>query len=348
MLKTGGQKISLSTSSIIKVFVVIGCIYLLYLTSDIIILLFASIILAAAIDPMVHFLEKWKIPRSLCILLIYLALLAVVGLTVYLIIPPIVSESKDLASNLPTYLNNASDWFFDLKRYSENHNLPFDLSNVLNQLATGLQSATSTIMTALSSLFGGLFSLFLILVITFYMTMEESSLKKAVGLFVPAKNQTHALKLISQIQEKIGLWFRGQLLLCFIIFLLTYMSLSIFGVKYALVLALIAGLTEAVPYLGPTLAAIPAVFMAFIQSPLLAVFILFVYIIIQAVENNILVPKVMQKAVGLNPIVSIISLMVGFQLGGVLGAFLAIPVATTIAVVIKDLYLNKNFKSQNS
>lgn len=344
MLGQGGQKINLSTSSIIKLFIVIGCLYLLYLTADIIILLFASLIFAAAIDPLVHSLEKWRLPRSLAILLIYFVILALIGLMIYLIVPAIVSETKELANNLPIYLNNASDWFFDFKRYSDNHNLPLDLSNAANQLAGGLQSATSGLLNALSSLFGGLFSFFLILVITFYLAMEENSLKKAVGILVPAKNQTHAFRLISQVQEKIGLWFRGQLLLCFIIFLLTYMSLSIFGVKYALVLALIAGLTEAVPYLGPTLAAIPAVFIAFIQSPLLAVFVLFVYIIIQAVENNILTPKIMEKVVGLNPIVSILSLMIGFKLGGILGALLAIPVATALSVIIKDLYLNKKLR----
>jgi predicted PurR-regulated permease PerM len=118
------------------------------------------------------------------------------------------------------------------------------------------------------------------------------------------------------------------------------MSLLIFDVKYALILAIIAGLLEAIPYFGPTLSSIPAIFIAGTQSPLLALFILFVYIVIQAVENNILVPKIMQRAVGLDPIISIISLMIGFKLGGILGALLAIPVATSLSVIIKDLFLN--------
>jgi predicted PurR-regulated permease PerM len=162
-------------------------------------------------------------------------------------------------------------------------------------------------------------------------------MKKLVWSVVPIRHQPYIMQLINRMQKKIGMWLRGQLILSLIIFALTYIGLLILGVKYALVLALIAGLTEFIPYLGPLLAAIPAVFLAFTQSPMLAVFVAVLYYVIQLTENNILVPKIMQKAVGLNPIVSIAVLLIGFQLAGVVGAILSIPVATAASVFFKDV-----------
>ena len=336
--------IHISTSTLLKIVVVLISLYLLYLVADIIALLFAAFIFAAAIEPLVKKLQSAKVPRAVAIILIYLGVLLLLGVSIYLIIPPIVGESKDLGSNLPRYINRISGVFFNLQDYTQKHNWPFDLQDALNNLSSGLQTVGQNLVSTISGIFGGIFSFFLILVITFYMTMEEESLKKAIKLFLPDKNQARVSRVIENIQQKIGWWFRGQIALCFIIFLMTYVSLSIFGVKYALVLAIIAGLFEAIPYLGPTLSAIPAIFITFAQSPILALFILFVYIIIQSVENNILVPKIMQKAVGLDPIISIIALMVGFKLGGVIGAILAIPMATTLNVIIKDLLPGKKLK----
>jgi predicted PurR-regulated permease PerM len=156
------------------------------------------------------------------------------------------------------------------------------------------------------------------------------------------------MQLVNRMQGKIGLWIRGQLILSLIIFSLTFLGLSILGVNYALVLALIAGLTEFVPYLGPTIAAIPAIFLAFTQSPMLALFVLALYYIIQMVENHIIVPKLMQKVVGLNPVISIMVLLVGFKLAGILGAILAIPVVTIASVFLKDLFEKKDRMSEDA
>ncbi len=331
----------ISTSTLLKIVAVLVVLYLLYLVLDVVAVLFASLILASAIEPLVKSLAKLKIHRALGIILIYLILLTVVGLAIYLIIPPIVGETKDLGNNLPIYFNRISNFFFNLQDYTQRYNWPFDLQAALNNLSAGLQTVGQDLVSAISGIFGGIFSFILVLVITFYMIMEETAWKKSVKLFLPGNKQARVTALMETIQEKIGWWFRGQLALCAIIFLMTYMSLSIFGIKYALVLALIAGIFEIIPYLGPTLSAVPAVLVTFVQSPILALFILLVYIIIQSVENNILVPKIMQRAVGLDPIVSIIVLMVGFKLGGVMGAILAIPLTTALTVIIKDLFLNR-------
>ncbi|HPW44524.1 MAG TPA: AI-2E family transporter, partial [bacterium] len=192
--------------------------------------------------------------------------------------------------------------------------------------------------------FNGLFSVFLIMVLTFYMVVEENAIKKIVWSLTPARHQAYAIDLVGRMQLQIGYWLRGQLILCLAIFLLTYLGLSILGVKYALLLALVAGLTEAIPYLGPILGGVPAVLLAMTQSPRLALVVIVMYLIIQQLENNILVPQIMKRAANVNPITSIIVLLVGYKIGGVAGAVIAIPVATAVSVGLKDLFNYKEKK----
>lgn len=330
--------INISTLTIVKTIVIFIILYFLYLIADIVALLFASLIFASSVDPWIDWLQKKKIPRSLSMLAIYLLLLAVVSLIIYLLIPPISQEITDINDNFPRYVDKVNNMFFNLQSYADKHDWLDSIRQSLGSVNNGLEAATKGLFSTLYGVFGGIFSFFLVLVITFYMVVEEDAMKKLVWSVTPTNHQTYVLGLMNRIQKKIGLWFRGQLVLCLIIFLLTYLGLSILGVNYALVLALIAGITEIIPYLGPILGAIPAVFIAFTQSPMLAVFVAILYAIVQAVENNILVPKIMQKAVGLNPIISIFVLMIGFKLGGVIGAILAIPLSTAIGVIIKDLF----------
>lgn len=330
--------INISTLTIVKTIVIFIILYFLYLISDIIALLFASLIFTSSVDPWIDWMQKRKIPRSLGMVIIYLLLLAIVSFTVYLIIPPIIEQTSELSANFPHYVDKASAMFFNLQDYADKHEWLDSIKNSLGSVSSHLETATRGIFTTLYSIFGSIFAFFLVLVITFYMVVEEDAMKKLVWSLTPSKHQAYMIGLMNRIQKKIGLWFRGQLLLGLIIFFLTFVGLSILGVKYALILALIAGLTEVVPYLGPILSAIPAIFLAFTQSPMLAVFVLILYVVIQAVENNILVPKIMQKAVGLNPIISIFVLMIGLKLGGIIGAILAIPIATALSVIIKDLF----------
>jgi predicted PurR-regulated permease PerM len=334
--------ININTLTIVKLLLILVIIFFLFLIKDILAIFFAALVLASALDPWVDVMQKKKIPRSVGILLLYLVLFLLIGTVIYLIVPPITQEIGDLSNNFPYYYNKLVSKFSTVQDYSSQYGLENNIKNVLLNLGANLQNTAGSIFSTVSGIFGGIFSFFLILVLTFYMTVEESAIKKLVWSIVPLNHQSYAMQLINRMQIKIGLWLRGQLILCLSIFVLSYIGLLIFGVKYALVLALIAGMTEFVPYLGPTLGAVPAVFLAFAQSPMLAVFIAGLYYVIQLVENNILVPKVMQKAVGLNPIISIAVLMIGFKLAGVLGAILSIPVATATNVFIVDLFDNRS------
>lgn len=339
--------INITTSTIIKFFLVMILIYFLYVIKDILIILFVALIFSSALDPSVDWMQGKKIPRSIGIILIYVVLLIIISLSIYLIIPPIAQEIGDLSANSPRYIEKILAEISSFKQYSIEHGIIDEIKSGLGSISENLQAAASGVFATVSNIFGGIVSFFLILVITFYMVVEENAIKKLVWSLAPEKHQTYIMHLINRMQKKVGLWLRGQLLLSFFIFVLSYIGLLILDVRYALVLAIIAGITEFVPYVGPILGAIPAVFLAFTQSPTLAVFVAALYFVVQQTENHILVPKVMEKTVGLNPIISIAVLLVGYQIAGIAGAILSIPVATAASVFIKDVFASKHESENN-
>jgi len=330
--------INITTVGVIKIILIIILFYLLFLVKDILAVLFVSLILASAIDPLVDWMQKRKIPRGLGVILIYILLFGIIGTIVSLIIPIIIEQSNDLINSFPNILEKIISGISALKNYSSKFGILDNVKENFGAISSNIQSATISIFSTISGIFSNIFSFFLILVMTFYMVVEENAIKKIIWSITPKKNQVYIMQLADRMQKKIGLWLRAQLILSLIIFILTYIGLLILGIKYALILALIAGLTEFVPYLGPIIASIPAIFLAFTQKPILAILVAILYYIIQLTENNLIVPKLMQKVVGLNPIISIAVLIIGFKLGGVIGAILSIPVATAFNVFVKDYF----------
>lgn len=338
--------ISISSSTIFKIFIVLISLYFLYLVRDILTILFISLILASALDPWVDWMQRKKIPRAIGAVLIYFILFSVLIISLYLIIPPIGNQIKELSQNFPEYIDKIVSSYSGLKEFANQHGILEQLEQNLGSIGANLEKAAGSLFSTVTGIFGSIISFFLVLIITFYMIVEENALRKIVWSVAPEKHQPYIMQLVMRMQKKIGLWLRGQLILSFIIFSLTFLGLSILGVEYALTLALIAGLTEFIPYLGPILAAIPAIFLSFTQSPMLAIFVLALYYIIQLVENNIIVPKLMQRVVGLNPIIIIVVLLIGFKIAGIIGAIMSIPVATAISVFLKDLFDKKIVNSE--
>lgn len=332
------QVIDLSILTIVKFFLVVISLIFLYLIKEVLAILFVALILASAVDPWVDGLERIKFPRWLSILLIYLLLVVIIFFVVYLLIPPLVSQVGQLAQNFPEYFQKIGFAIDSLKNFSAEHGVLGELDNGISILKGNLSGAVSSVMSKVADIFGGIVSFFIVLVIAFYMTVEESAVKRTLTFILPVTYQPFALQLINKVQRKIGDWLKGQLILSGIIGLMAYVGLLILGVNYALILAVVAAVGEFVPYVGPVLAAIPAIILAFTQSPIKGGFVLILYIIIQQLENHLLVPKVMQKAVGLNPIISVIALLIGAKIAGLVGVVLAIPVATAISVVTMEIW----------
>ncbi|MFA5029717.1 MAG: AI-2E family transporter [Patescibacteria group bacterium] len=333
--------INISSVTLIKILVIVISLVFLFYIRNIILIVFVAVILTSAFDPWVGWLHRHRIPRVVGILLIYLVLFSVLAGAIYLIIPPIVIEVNELSKDFPFYWEKINNGFSTIQNFSDQQGWGKSVSDSLAALQSNIGLAANSVLGTIFSFFGGVVSFFIIIMLTFYMTVEEQALKRSLRFLVPVKYQPYVSQLINRMQEKIGLWFRGQLALSLIIFLACLIGLSALQVKYALVLALFAGVTEIIPYLGPFLGAIPAVFVAFTQSPILALWVFILYIVIQQLENTVLVPKVMQKAVGLNPVIVIIVVLIGARLAGVLGVLLSVPVATALSVAVEDLLETK-------
>ena len=339
--------LNIKSITVIKIILIFCMFYFLFLIKDILAVLFISLVLAAAFEPWVEWLQRKKIPRGIGVMLVYLAIFGTFAISLFLIIPPIVTEITDLSNSLPI-ANEFKALISEKATFLVSMFKDLSAKNVIGYIKENfatigsMQNATSGIFSTVSGVLGGIVTFMLTLVITFYMVVEENAVKKIVWSVAPEKYQIYTMHLINRMKQKIGLWLRGQLILSVIIFLLVFIGLSAMGVKYALVLALIAGITESVPYLGPIFAAIPAIFLSFTQGgPVLGISVAVFYYVVQLTENNIIVPKLMQKVVGLNPIVSISVLMIGFTVAGVVGAILSIPVATAVSVFIGDVFDHK-------
>jgi len=347
MQSNNSVHINITVMTVVKIILVFLLFYFLYLVKDVLAILFVSLILASSIDPWVDKLQKKKIPRGVSVMLIYITAFGVFFSSMYLIIPPIINEITNLANNFPVieqfkeYLTEKMVFFFSLFRELSLSNALIYIKNNVGGLSS-VGGAAGGVFSTVSGLFSWVFTFLLTLVITFYMVVEENAIKKIIWSIAPEKYQVYTMHLVNRMQQKIGLWLRGQLILSVIMFVFAYVGLLILGVDYALVLALVTGITEFVPYLGPIFAAIPAMFLAFTQGGvMLMVSVGVFYYAIQLVENNIIVPKLMQKVVGLNPIVSISVLMIGLKVGGAIGMILSIPVATAVSVFVKDLFEHK-------
>lgn len=332
------QKITfdISLGAILKVVAVILAIVFLYMVRSIVTIFIVSLILATLIDPMSDWFAKKRIPRALAVLLIYIVLIGILALMITLLIPPLVEQSTQLIKNLSSNVENLLNRVSALKDLAVSKGLVSNGEEAMTSLQAGWPKALSGVYSTLTGFFGGLVTFILILVLTFYMVVEGDALKKFFKSIAPEKYQPHLVGLFTRAQHKIGLWMRGVLILSVIIGVFIYLGLTILGVKYALVIGILAGLTEMIPYFGPIISAIPAVILAFSQEPIKGLLVAGLFVLAHQLENHILVPKVMQKATGINPVLSILSMGVGFQLAGFFGALLAIPMATALSVFVAD------------
>jgi len=336
------QTIEISTWSIIKVIAILLALVFIYLVKSIIVMVFLSVIIAAAVDAPIDWLVRHKIRRGFAVAIVYIFSIAIFALIIYLIVPPLAVEIKRLAINIPDYLGTLEgklQWLggkFDI----------ISLKDVLANLGERLGSATGNIFVATINIFGGVFSAFIILIISIYLAAEEKGIKKFVVSLVSPGQESYTANLVDRILYKLGAWFRGQIILMAAIGILVFIVLSILKVKFALTLALLAGLLEIVPIIGPIIAAIPAIFFAFLQSPGLAILTAVLYYIVQEIEKYLLVPQIMKRALGLNPITIMVAVLVGAELYGILGAVVAIPIAAIISIGFTDLMERKRSRER--
>lgn len=332
------RSITIKTSTVLKVLAILFALGLLWLIRDILALLVVALFLAALMHPAARWGARHRIPKGITVVVIYFALFSSMALVVALIIPALVQQFAGLSQTIGSSLAVLSDSVQSLRAFSDLHGISDNIASTVPTLEGQFTRAATGLFSTLTDIFGGIAGLVIVLVMAFYMVVQDRDAIRLFKNLVPNKYQDLIANVLLQVEEKIGGWLRGQIFLSLLVGVLYYVGLLIIGVKSPLVLALFAGFTEFIPYLGPILSGIPIMIIAVSQSPVIALLVLGLVVLIQQLENQIIVPKVMQKAVGLSPLVSIVAVLVGVKLFGVVGALLAIPIATAISVALMEFY----------
>lgn len=344
-MDNSNNTISISTGTIIKTVLILLGFVVLYMISDLILIVLTSIVLAAAVEPMTRWFEERGVPRTLSVIGIYLFIAGVLFSAFYFIFLPLLNQTSDLLSDVPGYLEQVEIYNplpIDSIAGTEELILEvphsFSLRDGAEQIQAIAAQFSGSAFGTISSIFGGVLSFVLIIVLSFYLAVQHNGIITFLKTITPPKYRSYTLDLWKRSERKIGLWMQGQLLLIVLIGALTYIGLLLLGVPYALLLAVLSGLFELIPLFGPIIAAIPAVLIAYATGDVtLALLVVGLYIIVQQIENQFLYPMVVSKVVGVPALITIIALLVGIQLAGFLGVILSVPVAAIIMELYKDL-----------
>jgi len=330
MMEIKKHIIDVSYITILKVVAVLLLVAFLFYIRDIILLFIAALIIASALDPLVDKMQTKHIPRGVTVLAIYVIFVALIVWAASNIIPVATGQSKTLLQNVPLYLEHLTQRFPSFANISRTLGLQNELASTIS---------TSNVFQTTTGVFSGVASALVALVLSFYMVVSEDSFRRFLKIVVPREHQSYATVLMARIRKQIGRWLIGQLALMLIMFVMSYVSLLILGVNNALILAIIAGFLEVVPFVGPIIAIFPAVIVASIQSPVLGlVAVPVVFILLQQLEGHIFGPKIMGSAIGVNPIVVILGIFIGYSLAGITGAIFAVPIIAAVSVFLKDLW----------
>ena len=321
------NKIEISHKNIVFTVLFILGLVVVWQIRALIVLLFISFVLMEALNPAVTRLEKYKIPRPLGILILYIIILGIISFVVAGIVPILTEQTAGLIQTLPQALKNIKIFGSDAIDLSSQFKI---LENIPGGIA---KVAISVVSNVISS--------FIILFLTFYLLLEKKNFSKYGYDFFGEIGKEKMLNIIGQLELRLGSWVNAEILLMTIIGALSYIGYTILGLRYAVPLAIFAGLLEAVPSIGPTVATALAALVGFTISPLTGVLAIIVGTLIQQLENNIIVPRIMKKTVGFHPLVTILLIASGAKLGGVVGAILALPLFLTFETIFKVLIEKK-------
>lgn len=336
------QKLEITIGSWMRGAVVVAIVYALYLVSEFVLVVIASVIIASAIEPVIGWAKRRNIPRLPMVFLVYLALALAFACFFYFLLLPLVGEISNFIRTLTIYSNSVTSGgilseMFKTQNLFGGFDTPVlirELSSQLNALASFLSQG---IFSSVSLIFGGVLNLILILILSFYLVAQEDGISKFLKMITPIKHEQRVIGLWRRSQAKIGLWMQGQLLMSVLVMALVYISLLVVGVPHALLLAVLAGVFELIPLFGATLAAIPALFVAYTWGGVSTTLIVAgIYIVIQQLENHFIYPLVVKKMVGISPMISIMALVIGGTLAGFLGVLISIPVAAAIIEFVSD------------
>lgn len=312
----------------------------LWAAREALLLVYVAALIAMGFSPLVQFLQRGnaggssRVPRWLAILVVYIVVLAVFLLVALAVIPPLVAQATALWERLP-------DEFARVQRFLIRYKLmrrPITLAEAVQNAPSGSSAnAVGTVLFAISSFAGGIFGVITVLILSFYFLLEAHAMFEYVIRFVPVEGRTAYATAAREAVVKVSAWLRAQMMLAGVMGTFAAIGLGLLGMPYFYVVALVAAVGETIPIVGPVIGGVTAVAVALTVSPRLAIMVGVYFLLLHQLEANVLVPKIMERRVGVSPVAVMIALLVGGALWGIIGAILAIPTAAIISVIIEDI-----------
>lgn len=329
--------LDVTSRTIVRVVLTLLALVFLWFIRDVLLLFLVAIVIASALEPLAAVLQRFRIPRALSVLLTYVAVLAVLGGAGTLILPALAQEVLELAQVLPDVYQRFTGLLGNVGTIFGTPEAIEGLRHGILRLGDVLTSSAGGVFATTKTLFGNVVAVVLVFVVSFYLVVNRHGLVAFIRSVTPPDHQAYVIGLVERAQRKIARWAGAQLLLGLAVGVVVYLGLWGLGVRYALALALVAGLFELVPIVGPIAAAVPGILVGFTQSLTIGLLVILLYLVIQQIENHALVPLIMRRVVGLHPLITILAVLIGAKLAGLLGILLAVPVATIIAIFLADL-----------
>jgi predicted PurR-regulated permease PerM len=316
------RKIEISHKTIIFAVLLLLSLGLVYILRDLILELFVALLLMTILGPFVAKLSKHKIPRIVSVLMVYILVIGIVVGVVALIIPAVADQTTSFINAIPSYLS----------KIGVTSTLSSDF---LKNFVTNPGSTPGAIFQFTFSVVNSIIAILTVLVFAFYMLISQEGLEGNLSRFFGDDRKKEIGDVINTLEKRMGGWARGQLALMLFIGVATYIVLIILGIPFALPLSILAGIMEIIPFLGPVIAAVPPILIGFGISPVIGIVTIAIIFLIHEIESYALVPKVMEKSAGVSPLITLIALVVGLKLAGIVGAIISIPVVITIQVLTK-------------
>lgn len=339
---TVNEHVEVGTKVLIRAAILLAVIYVLYLIRDVVILVLLAVLTAAALVPAIARLQRFGLSRTASVIISYALLFSIGVILLAVFLPLFFSEIKQFLQNWPEYTRRLDTFMGGLETYSQSIGIDWSKDEFSQNIESNIALWFSQIFSTTINLFQGFIHFIGYFFLALYLSLEEKGIEKFFLLLTPKHYHAQALSIATRMQGKVSQWLFGQMLLMVIAFGIYYIGLTLLGVPYALAIAFFGGFMEILPYVGPVLAAVPAIVIGLLSSPVLGASALAFYIIAHQVEAHIVAPQVMKHSAGLNPVALIIAILVGLELGGALGIILSVPITMILSVFVEDLLLKKS------
>jgi predicted PurR-regulated permease PerM len=321
-------KLEITWTSLWRIFIFSLIVTVFYLGREILLGLFLAIIISSGLESLVDVLERVRIPRSIGVILIFLILLLSVVVLVYTVLPLALVELNSIFSSFAG--GSATSTLFSSFKSSKS------LTSTLANYSSSIFSGNTAPLDFFSNALGGLGLALAVVISSFYLSLSHDGVERFIKVVVPPDYEEMTLRVYGRSKHKLGAWFRTQILLSLIMFVLVWIGMTLLGVKYAFFIGFIAGLFELIPFLGPILAGALGVASAIGTSTTLAIYVLIFFVIAQQFESNILVPLFSRRSVGIHPVIAIVALLIGAEIAGILGIIISVPAAAVFQEMIEE------------